>query len=62
MRYNDWSSEMNKKQLVKELSALLFRLELASDDAKYQSELTGAYVKDAIAKLELALGHVDDER
>lgn len=53
---------MNKQQLVKELSALLFRLELASDDAKYQSELTGAYVKDAIAKLELALGHVDDER
>lgn len=53
---------MNKKQLVKELSALLFRLELASDDAKHQSELTGAYVKDAIAKFELALGHVDDER
>ena len=53
---------MNKKQLVKELSALLFRLELSSDDATGQSELTGAYVKDAIAKLELALGHVDDER
>lgn len=52
---------MNKQQLVKELSQLLFRLELASDDAKYQSELTGSYVKDAIAKLELALGHVDDE-
>lgn len=53
---------MNKKQLVKKLSALRNRLELASDDAKYQSELTGAYVKDAIAKLELALGHVNDER
>lgn len=53
---------MNKQKLAKELSQLLFRLELASDDAKYQSELTGAYVKDAIAKLELALGHVDDER
>ena len=52
---------MNKKQLVKELSALLFRLELSIDDATGQSELTGAYVKDAIAKLELALGHVDDE-
>lgn len=53
---------MNKKQLVKELSQILFRLELASDDAKYQSELTGAYVKDAIANLDLALGHVNDER
>lgn len=53
---------MNKQQLVKELSQLLFRLELASDDAEYQSELTGAYVKDAIAKSDLALGHVNDER
>lgn len=58
----NWSLEMNKRQLVKELSALLFRLKLVSDDAKYQSELTGEYVKDAIAKLELALGHIDDER
>ena len=58
----NWSLVINKKQLVKELSALLFRLELSSDDATGQSELTGAYVKDAIAKLELALGHVDDER
>ena len=53
---------MNKKQLVKELSQIFFRLKLASDDAECQSELTGAYVKDAIAKLELALGHVNDER
>lgn len=53
---------MNKQQLVKELSTLLARLELVSDDATYQSELTGAYVKDAIAKLDLALGHIDDKR
>ena len=52
---------MNKKQLVKELSSLLARLELASDDAKYQSELTGAYVKDAITNLDIALRHVDDK-
>lgn len=52
---------MNKQQLVKELLKLRYRLDLASDDAKYQSELTGAYVKDAIAKLDLALGHVNDE-
>lgn len=52
---------MNKQQLIKKLSALLTQLELLSDDANYQSELTGAYVKDAIAKLELALGHVNDE-
>lgn len=62
MKYMNWILEMNKRQLVKELSVLLFRLKFVSDDAKYQSELTGAYVKDAIAKLELALGHVDDER
>ncbi|MBZ5985996.1 hypothetical protein [Leuconostoc gelidum] len=52
---------MNKRQLVKELSALLTRLELVSDDATYQSELTGAYVKDAIANLYIALGHVNDK-
>ena len=50
---------MNKQQLVNKLSALLTRLELLSDDAKYQSELTGAYVKDAIAKIEIALRHLD---
>ncbi|WP_278399383.1 hypothetical protein [Leuconostoc lactis] len=53
---------MNKKQLVKELSALLARLELVSDDATYQSELIGAYVKNAITNLDIALGHVNDKR
>lgn len=52
---------MNKQQLVKELLQILFRLDVVSDDDKYPSELTGAYIKDAIAKLELALRHVDDE-
>lgn len=53
---------MNKQQLVKELAALLARLELVSDGATYQSELTGAYVKNAINNLDIALGHLDDER
>ena len=62
MKYMNWSLAMNKQQLLKEISALITRLELVSDDATYQSELTGAYVKDAIANLYIALGRINDKR
>lgn len=46
-----------KKKLVETFNALVS----IQDDATRASELTGAYVKDAIANLDIALGHIDDE-
>ena len=53
---------MTEQKLKDELFGTLSILESIQGDATRDSELTGAYVKDAIAKLELALGHVDDKR
>lgn len=52
---------MTEQKLKDKLFGTLSILESIQGDATRASELTGAYVKDAIANLDLALGHVNDE-
>lgn len=52
---------MNEQKIKKELLAIRLQLESIQDDVTHFSELAGEYVKDAIAKIDIALGHLDDE-
>lgn len=51
---------MTEQKLKEKLVSLLISLESIQDDANRASELAGEYVKDAIAKIEIALRHLDD--
>lgn len=51
---------MNEQKIKKELLAIRIQLESIQDDVAHLSELAGEYVKDAIAKIEIALQHLDD--
>ena len=51
---------MNEQKIKKELLAIRFQLESIQDDVTPLSELAGECVKDAIAKIEIALRHLDD--
>lgn len=51
---------MTEQKLKEKLVGLLNVLESIQDDATRASELTGEYVKDAIAKIDIALRHLDD--
>ena len=50
----------SEKIVKKNLLEIRIRLESIQDDVTHLSELAGEYVKDAIAKIEIALRHLDD--
>lgn len=51
---------MTEQKLKDGLLRALGSLDVLQDDAKRTNEFTGEYVKDAIAKIEIALRHLDD--
>lgn len=53
---------MNKRDLKKKLLTVKNKLDMLSDDATYRSELSGAYVRETIVKIDIAIGHIDDVR
>lgn len=52
---------MNEQEIKNGLVGIRIQLESIQNDVTHLSELAGEYVKDAIAKIDIALRYLDDE-
>ena len=52
---------MNEQEIKNGLVGIRIQLESIQNDVTHLRELAGEYVKDAIAKIDIALRYLDDE-